>query len=62
MKDIIKVLMSRDDMSEAEAREYYGEVMAEVMDYITSGEYDTAEEIIESDFGLEIDYLLDALI
>ena len=62
MNDIVKIIMKRDGMTEEEAREYVDEVMEEVNDAIASGDYELAEDIFEGDLGLEIDYLLDAMI
>ena len=62
MKDIIKIIMNRDGMTEQEATEYVEEVMEMVNDAIASGDYELAEDIFEGDLGLEIDYLLDSLI
>lgn len=59
---IIKTLMRREGIDEAEAREWYSETMEEVRSAISCGDYELAEEIFMEDFGLEVDYLIDALI
>lgn len=62
MNKIEKVLMKREGISEAEAREWYEDTMAEVESAIACGDFELAEDIFMGDFGLEMDYLIDALI
>lgn len=62
MEKIIRILMNRDGYTREEAKEIVEEVMEEVQDAIASGDYTLAEDIFESDLGLEIDYLLIALV
>ena len=62
MNKIIGILMRRDGYTKEEAKEIYADVMQEVHTLIELGDYESAEQIFESDLGLEIDYLIDALI
>lgn len=62
MKTIIDILMKRDDMSFEDAKELVMDVMREVQDCISCGDYELAIEIFESDLGLEPDYLMNVLI
>lgn len=62
MEEVIKVLMERDGLDEAEAQEIYDDVMAEVNEAIDDGDPFEAEEIFVSHFGLECDYLLNAIL
>lgn len=62
MKEVVEILMKRDDMSREEAEEFYQEVMDEMREYIEQGDYMTAELVFEEEFGLEPDYIIDALI
>lgn len=62
MNEIIRILMTRDGYTKEEAKEIYEEVMEEVYDAISTGDYSLAEDIFESDLGLEPDYLLNVLI
>ena len=59
MNRIIKTLMNRDGMTEAEARNYYADVKSEMEYGIEIGDYDYVESLMESDFGLELDYFDD---
>ena len=59
MNKIIKILMKRDNMTEAEARELVGSVQDDITQGIADGIY-TYEDvacIIEDDLGLEADYM-----
>ena len=63
MNKIVKILMKRDHMNEAEARELVGSVQEDITRGIAEGIY-TYEDvacIIEDDLGLEPDYIFDIL-
>lgn len=58
MNDTIKVLMRRDGLSEAEATERLNEVK-DMIQNESNLTYDTAEEILAYELGLEMDYIWD---
>ena len=64
MNDIIKVLMERDGLSLEEAEKQVSETSARIWDELDyeDCELDDLEDILSSDIGLELDYLLDMLI
>ena len=59
MNRVVKILMKRDGLSKEEAYDLVNEVRVEMQEAIACGDYDLAEEIIESDLGLEPDYIID---
>ena len=59
MNRVVKILMERDGYTKESAYDLVNEVRAEMQDAIAYGDYDLAEEIIESDLGLEPDYIID---
>ena len=61
MNRVIEILMKRDGLSKEDAYDLVNEVRAEMQDAIACGDYDLADEIIESDLGLEPDYIFDIL-
>ena len=61
MNRVVKILMKRDGLSKEDAYDLVNEVRAKMQDAIACGDYDLAEEIIESDLGLEPDYIFDIL-
>lgn len=62
MKEIIDILMRRDDISENEARNLVEDCMEEVETAIAEGRYYEAEDIFMQEIGLEPDYLMNILI
>lgn len=58
MNDTIKVLMRRDGLSEAEATERFNEVK-DMIQNESNLTYDTIEEILAYELGLEMDYIWD---
>lgn len=62
MEEIIRILMRRDEMTREEAEEYVKDTMEEIQSAIDCGDYSLAEDIFESDLGLEPDYLIDLFI
>lgn len=62
MEKIIRILMRRDEMTRKEAEEYVKDTMTEIQSAIDCGDYCLAEDIFESDLGLEPDYLIDLLL
>lgn len=61
MNKVVKILMERDGLSREDAYDLIKDVRAEMQDAIACGDYDLAEEIMESDLGLEPDYIFDIL-
>lgn len=61
MDAIIKVLMERDGFSYEDALDEYKAGMEMVMSSIEDGDYEAAEMDFMDNFGLESDYLMDAL-
>ena len=57
MKEIIKILIQRDGISELEARNLIEDCMEEMQDAIMRGNYQECEDILASYLGLEPDYL-----
>lgn len=59
MNRIVKILMKRDNMTEAEARELVGAVKEDITQGIEEGfySYEDVACIIEDDLGLEPDYI-----
>lgn len=61
MDAIIKVLMERDGFSYEDALDEYKAGMDMVMSSIEEGDYEAAEMDFMDNFGLEPDYLMNAL-
>ena len=61
MNEVVRVLMSRDNMSREEAEHYLQNVREEIDDAIAEGDYGLVEDIVYSDLGLEMDYIFDIL-
>ena len=62
MKKVIEILMKRDHLSKSEATQILNDTMEEISIAVSNGDYELAEDIWYSDIGLEIDYLLLALL
>lgn len=60
MKEIIEILIKRDGMTYEEAKNYTIEGMEEVMEMADVDNFD-AELLFEELFGLEPDYLINAI-
>jgi hypothetical protein len=56
-KDIIEILMKRDDMTRNEAENLFEEAQREFDMLLANGETSLAENICKEWFGLEPDYL-----
>lgn len=61
MNRVVSILMKRDGYDEEEATELVRECRAEMLDAISDGDYDLAEDILACDLGLEPDYIFDIL-
>ena len=57
MQEIIEILMRRDGISYAEAKESYLECQEAIQDAIDNDEIFEVEEILRSELGLEPDYI-----
>ena len=57
MKNIIKILMERDGLSEEEASVLVDEAREAMHNYLMDGDMESASDICEEFFGLEPDYL-----
>ena len=62
MEEVIQILMKRDGMSRAEAKNFLDGVMREIEDAIANGDHELAKDIWIGDVGLEIDYLMEVLL
>ena len=61
MNRVVSILMKRDGMTEAEAKELVQDTREEIQDAIACGDYDLVDDIIAGDLGLEPDYIFDIL-
>lgn len=59
MNEIVDVLMRRDGMTEEQATNLFNDTQAEILD--CGGDYDTAEQIMADNLGLEMDYIIDII-
>lgn len=58
MNRIVKILMRRDGLTEAEALEVVQDARSEVEFLISQGWYEDAEDVIVYELGLEVDYAI----
>lgn len=62
MTEFEQVMMNRDGMTKAEAREERNLMMKEVLAAIEEGaSYSEIEDMLLSDCGLEMDYIMDLI-
>lgn len=63
MNRIVKILMKRDNITEAEARELVGSIKEDIQQGIEEGfySYEDVVCIIEDELGIEPDYMEDLL-
>lgn len=61
MKEVIRVLMNRDGVSEKEAEEMVENCRAELCDALDGTSCLDPEEVIAYELGLEMDYIFDIL-
>jgi hypothetical protein len=57
MDEIIRILMERDGVSYEEAKEMYEDTKSELMDALDGTSCLSPDEVLESELGLEIDYI-----
>ena len=58
MQEIIEILMRRDGISYADAKEAYLECQEAMMDALDNGDMFEVEEILRYELGLEPDYVI----
>ena len=61
MNKVVKTLMERDGLTEAEAKKEWEQVRTEIYSAAEDGDYDEVEDIMYSMLGLEMDYIFDVL-
>lgn len=61
LNKVVEILMSRDNMSQEEAQDLLDFVRQEIDEVIADGDYDTVEDIMYTELGLEMDYIFDIL-
>jgi hypothetical protein len=59
MNEIIRILMKRDNLSFAEAKEIYDECKVRIDEALITN--DSIEDIMMEDLGLELDYIFDII-
>lgn len=62
MKSIKRILMERDEMTEAEAEELIADVREELAFAMETNDFAYAEDIMYGDLGLEMDYIFELLL
>lgn len=61
MNRVVEILMKRDNISKSEAEALVEQTREEIEEYCAQGMYDTAEETIYENLGLELDYVSDIM-
>lgn len=61
MNRVVKILIERDGMRRSEAIELVQDVKRRIEEAAADGDYEEAEMILESELGLELDYMFDIL-
>lgn len=61
MNRVVKILMRRDNMTEAEALDLITTTKEDIEIAMEDGDYDLVEDIMMDDLGLEMDYIFDIL-
>ena len=61
MNKVVEILMRRDGLTESEASTWLSEVKSEIDEALASEEYSLVEDIVASELGLEMDYILDIM-
>lgn len=59
METLLQTIMRRDNLTENEANEVINEVREIMQDAIDQGNFMEAEEIFQSELGIEPDYIMD---
>jgi len=58
---IVKILMSRDNLTREEAENQLNYVREQMDDAIAAGDYGEVEDIMYDELGLEMDYIFDII-
>lgn len=61
MERVVKILMERDGMSEADAKREVQNFIDDATDLLMEGDHEGIEELLMDSLGLEPDYLEDLL-
>ncbi len=61
MNRVVSILMNRDGITEAEAKEMVQDTRDAIQEAIAFGDYDLVDDIIAGDLGLEPDYVMDII-
>ena len=61
LNKVVKILMSRDNMTQEEAEHLLKNVREEIDEVLADGDYESVEDIIYTELGLEMDYIFDIL-
>lgn len=61
MNRVVDILMKRDGITEAEAKEMVQDTRNAIQEAIAFGDYDLVDDIIAGDLGLEPDYIMDII-
>ena len=58
---VVDILMTRDGISEEEAKQRVKDFRLSAKEAIENGDFDDVEELLQDDLGLEPDYLFDLI-
>lgn len=61
LNKVVEILMSRDNMSQAEAEHVLQNVRNEIDEALADSDYELVEDIVYAELGLEMDYIFDIL-
>lgn len=61
MTEFERVLIKRDGLTEDEAKLARKQAMEDIEEMIAFGDYDSVEDILAGDYGLEMDYIFDLI-
>ncbi len=61
MEKVVKILMERDRLSEADAKREVQNFIDDATDLLMEGDHEGVEELLMDNLGLEPDYLEDLL-
>lgn len=62
LNDIVKILMSRDNLTQSEAENVFKNAQRDINDVLEhGGDYEDVEDIMYCQLGLEMDYIFDIL-
>lgn len=61
MEKVVKILMERDGLSEADAKHEVQNFIDDATDLLMEGDHEGVEELLMDNLGLEPDYLEDLL-